>query len=303
MSNTFGLLVPCYNAAAFIPDFLKNVQEQHKQFDEIIFYDDASTDETVDLLRKSNYRVINAGVNMGQSFARNRLIEITECTWIHFHDIDDFMDPKFLQTTSSLATEDIDVVLCNVDWYDESGKNILMSWKYSNLINKNPIAYTISHPIGGINGLYKKNKLLEINGFNEAFRVWEDSDLHIQLAAKNAHFRVIEEVLSYSVRRVNSASTNQLYGWQTRLSFLNEYAKKFKSKECSRAIGDQAQITASNLIFYRSFNEAEDALKLSESCGVKVPNKKSFVWNFIKFLMPQAIRVKIRLLQLKNAFH
>jgi len=300
----FSLLVPCYNSERFIDGFLANIDKLNKPFDEVIFYDDASTDNTVTLLTKRGCTVIKGDENKGPGFARNMLAAAAEGQWIHFHDIDDFLAPDYLAKTATVAqTGNYDVVLCNVDWYDTDQKNILISWKYSNgQINQDSVSYTIAHPIGGINGLYRKEKFLATGGFNTSLRIWEDADLHVKLAGKGARFYVIEEVLSISIRYSNSASADQTAGWLTRLNLLTSYQKLYFDKTIRITIGRQAQLAASILIMAQQYDAAKRALKLSELCGLKVPDGKSSVWRILHIMLPAWLRIKLRMAQLKFAF-
>ena len=302
---SYAILVPCYNAEQYIDGFLKNLVIQTLQFDEVIFYDDASIDDTVKLLKGKGFNVISGEVNKGPGYARNQLAAACKSEWMHFHDIDDELDLDYLAKTSAVTKSDpsVDVVLCNVDWHDAVSRKVLLSWTYSNEeINKNSIAYTIAHPIGGINGLYRKSKFIQTGGFNTEIRIWEDADLHVKLAANNAVFRVIEEVLSRSLRYYDSASSNQAQGWLTRLNLLTAYSKSFTGIAEQNEIGRQANVTTSNLILNGETAAATKALKLSETCGVSVPNNNSHVWNILKQLLPASVRIPLRVFQLRMAF-
>lgn len=302
--ETFALLVPCFNAEKHIDVFLKNLQSQEKQFDEVIFYDDASTDNTASLLRQSGYKVISGSENGGPSVARNRLALESTSTWIHFHDIDDLLDNTYLKKVSIEAvTRHIDVVLCNVDWFDSKRENCVISWKYSNeLIHLDPLAYTIENPIGGINGMYRKTLFQKIGGFDENLRQWEDADLHVRLAWNNCRFFVVEEVLAYAIRHSNSLSLNQKDAWLTRAFLLKRYFKNFKSLPTQLVIGKEAQRAASQLILYHEFESSTQMLLLSEACGVSVPNSNRIIWRLIKAIIPYKLRINLRIIQLRLAF-
>jgi glycosyltransferase involved in cell wall biosynthesis len=299
-----SLLVPCFNSARFIHGFLKNIAALNKPFDEILFYDDASTDNTAAILTTKGYKVIKGMTNQGPGFARNMLALSATGSWFHFHDIDDFLNPDYLLKTSTIAqTDSYDVILCDVDWYDADQKNILLSWKYHHsLINQNPVSYTIGHPIGGINGLYRKETFIAMGGFNTTLRIWEDADLHVKLAGAGARFYIIEEVLSISIRYSGSASTNQTVGWLNRLALLSSYESTYTDRVVRTTIGKQAQLTASKLILARQYGAAKSALKLSELCGLKVPDSNNPVWHLINTILPARLRIKLRMAQLKIAF-
>ena len=300
----YSLLVPCYNAQNYIEGFIENLETLILPFDEIIFYDDASEDNTVQILISKGLNVIQGKTNKGPGYARNKLVENSTCEWFHFHDIDDLLTPDYLTRTSELAEKGkFDVILCNVNWFDSRTKKLVRSWEYSDTeMNQNPLVYTISNPIGGINGLYRKTKFIETGGFNTTIRIWEDADIHVRLAGKNAIFHVIEEVLSYSIRYPTSTSPNQKLGWLTRANLLGEYYKIYKQEVVRSEIGTQAQLVASYLILYLQNNAAREALQLSELCNVKVPKNTSKVWTLLKKIIPAPLRIELRLLHLKVAF-
>ncbi|RZK39374.1 MAG: glycosyltransferase [Pedobacter sp.] len=305
-SDKFSLLVPCYNAENYIDNFIENINALDKPFDEILFYDDASTDNSYQILTSRGYKVIRGAENKGAGYARNKLVEYCSNEWVHFHDIDDGLKPNYLIKVASIIEKDknVDVVLCNVDWYDAKSKALLLNWQYSNSeINLNSLKYTIANPIGGINGLYRKSKVLEINGFNTHIRIWEDADFHVKLASSKAIFYVIDEVLSYSLRYENSASTDQINAWIIRLELLQEYANTNSNLEILSEIGVQSQVAASALILQHQSNAAKKAFQLSEKCGVPVPFNTSKIWNFLKILLPSSLRINMRIFQLQYAFN
>lgn len=303
---TYGLLVPCYNAESFIDQFIGNIENLDKKFDEVIFYDDASTDNTFNVLSGKGYRVIRGEINRGPGFARNKLVKATHCQYVHFHDIDDLMDAKYLTKTSEIIQQDndLDVVLCNVDWHDASSSQLLLKWNYSNSeINNNALAYSISNPIGGINGLYRVEKFNLSGGFNTEIKIWEDADFHVRLAATNANFFVIEETLCTSLRRSISASSNQTLAWINRSILLEEYANIYNNNATIlKVIGIEAQKAASNLVILAQFTDAKQMLRLSERCNIQVPKSQSKIWRVAKFLLHSRLRISLYMLHLKIAF-
>jgi glycosyltransferase involved in cell wall biosynthesis len=300
----YSLLVPCYNAASFVSAFLENIARLNPSFDEVLFYDDASTDNTVHRLLSSGYEVIRGDINRGPGYARNQLAKAAKGDYIHFHDIDDGLDPAYLYKTSAIARgNDYDVILCNVDWFDAAKQDIVLSWKYSHQeMIRHPTAYAITHPIGGINGLYRRQTVLGIGGFNTRIPIWEDADFHIRLAISQAKFYIVEETLAFALRQAASASADQTLGWLTRLTLLIDYAAMLNEPQARTAIGLQAQLAASHLILQGQSERAKTALLLSEGCSVKVPSGKALHWLLFKAILPRSVRVNLRLLQLKTAF-
>jgi len=229
---TYSLLIPCYNASAYFDLFIKHIEALNIVFDEIIFYDDASSDNTAQLILSKGYRLIQGNENKGPGFARNRLAEAATGDYIHFHDVDDEFHPNFLtwikaKTTSSQA----DVILGHADWLDSATRTPQICWRYNEAeINVDTIGYFITHPLGVINVTYKRQAFLKVNGFDEKQRCWEDADLHVRLAAAGASFSVIDEILAYSIRHGNGISNDQKACWHCRLNFLNQYAQKYSDR-------------------------------------------------------------------------
>ncbi|MCX2575922.1 glycosyltransferase family A protein [Pedobacter sandarakinus] len=301
---TYALLVPCYNAERYVDEFLNHLSLLSRHFDEVIFYDDGSTDNTYQILTERKQQVIKGLGNNGPGYARNQLLSKSSATFVHFHDIDDFMHVDYLKETSWLVeSAPYDVVLCNVDWLNEDGE-LERSWNYSNHdLNADPISYAISHPIGGINGLYRKQTLIEISGYNTSSRIWEDADLHVRLAGANANFFVIEKTLCHSIRRTNTASNDQTMGWKIRLAYLQDYSKSCFNGEQQKVIGIEAQTVASRLIMLNEIPDAITALKLSEKCGIRVPNSTKILWRLLKTILSHNLIIRLRISQLMFSFN
>src|SRR6476659_9336329 len=90
--NRLALCVPAFNAAGHLPRLLESVRAQTGSFDEILIYDDASTDETADIARGFGAHVIRSDQNTGASVAKNQLAERASAAWSHFPDADDELE-------------------------------------------------------------------------------------------------------------------------------------------------------------------------------------------------------------------
>ncbi|WP_316806882.1 glycosyltransferase family A protein [Pedobacter agri] len=225
----FSLLIPCYNAERYIDKFIHEIKTLNQSFDEIIFYNDASTDKTEKILIEKGYDVISGLVNKGPGYARNQLAKAARGEYLHFHDIDDEFNPDFLVLVeNSLQNKTPDLILGNADWVDESSRKPIIKWSYNNLeITKNPLAYFIKNPLGVINTIYRRDFFLQINGFNEQINCWEDSDLNIRMAAEASSIAVIDATLAYSIRHNNGISSNQNWCWDCRLKFIEIYLQHY----------------------------------------------------------------------------
>jgi glycosyltransferase involved in cell wall biosynthesis len=230
---TVSLLVPCYNAEDYILDFIESMSRQTIPFDEVLFYDDASTDSTAEILRQRNFgRVISGKFNKGPSIGRNILLRESTGQLIHFHDIDDWLEPTFLEQTLQALSEEWDIVLTNIRVIDrETGKNIQIH-DYSELMSSNdPTEFFLTHCCYPINGLYRREVLEKIGGFRETISRDEDPDLHIRLAYSGVRIRSLP--LPLAINRFGSgsySSTSYIACWHEHLKALQYYAQELPQK-------------------------------------------------------------------------
>ena len=111
-----SLLIPCHNAAGHLPRLWETVRAQTRPFNEIICYDDASTDDTAAVAAALGARVISGECNAGPAHARNQLWRAADTEWVHFHDADDLLEPAYHATVAARVNADTDVVICNARW-------------------------------------------------------------------------------------------------------------------------------------------------------------------------------------------
>lgn len=95
------MLTPVYNAVHHVARYEADVARQARQPDQIVLYDDGSTDGTGDLLaewaaRDRRVRLIDGGTNRGRGAARQALLEAVETDYVAWLDVDDFWHPQKL---------------------------------------------------------------------------------------------------------------------------------------------------------------------------------------------------------------
>lgn len=209
---TLALLIPAYNASAYLPRLLDSAARQTQPFDEIWVYDDCSTDDTADVAKKLGTNVIRGEINRGCSFGKSVLIERTSCDWVHFHDADDLLMPNFVEHAHQWMSEkDADVVCfgCEERWED-SRELISVSAPDDKGLLEDPIGYTIRYKINAISGLYRRSSFLSAGGFDLDPEVLfnEDQACHAKLARAGLVFRGDRTVTVVNLRRRASMWTS-----------------------------------------------------------------------------------------------
>jgi glycosyltransferase involved in cell wall biosynthesis len=95
MKPLVSILIPAFNAEAWIGDTIRSALAQTWQRKEIIVVDDGSTDQTLALARRFASRevVVVAQENQGASAARNHALSLSQGDYIQWLDADDLLSP------------------------------------------------------------------------------------------------------------------------------------------------------------------------------------------------------------------
>jgi len=116
MASLVSILIPCYNAARWLPETIESALAQTWPQTEIILVDDGSRDESLDIARRFATRGVKviAQANRGASAARNAALTASQGDWLQFLDADDLLAPGKITHQMNLATQlaRADVVLC-----------------------------------------------------------------------------------------------------------------------------------------------------------------------------------------------
>lgn len=126
-----SIIIPCFNAASYIEQCISRLASQTYKDFEIVFVDDCSTDETLNLLYsvQSKYKdldikILHNDVNLGPGISRNKGIKQAYSKYITFCDCDDWYDYNFLEKMLSLLEKNnADIAFCGYKIVDENGNS------------------------------------------------------------------------------------------------------------------------------------------------------------------------------------
>ena len=112
-----SVVIPVYNIEAYLPDCLDSVISQSLVEIEIICVNDASTDSSMDILKKyaardERIRIISCDENRGQAHARNLGLEKAVGEYIYFVDADDMVKAGAFKDLYRIAREDDLELIC-----------------------------------------------------------------------------------------------------------------------------------------------------------------------------------------------
>ncbi|MDR1467409.1 MAG: glycosyltransferase [Oscillospiraceae bacterium] len=138
-----SIIVPVFNSEKFLSRCVKSLTCQILDEIEIILINDASTDNSLKIIRDfekkfpNKIRVINSNVNLKQGGARNLGIKAAKGEYLGFVDSDDWVEPNMFSALYKKAKkEDSDMIGCKY-FYAFSDKNFYaVSNRYSKNLEK-----------------------------------------------------------------------------------------------------------------------------------------------------------------------
>jgi glycosyltransferase involved in cell wall biosynthesis len=206
--------VPTFNSTDTIRDVIRSIERQTFRDFEIIVVDDASTDGTVDLLKREFpwHRVISLPRNLGPAGARNAGIRAARGEWIAFLDGDDVWMPWRLADQFEAVRLFPDAVLIcgdieltpNAAGLSEGSaaespwsgagrpREALRVVQLEDFIDENPA------PTSTV--LARRRAIQQAGGFDEQFRGPEDIDLWMRIAAAGPVVKLKTPLARYQER-------------------------------------------------------------------------------------------------------
>jgi glycosyltransferase involved in cell wall biosynthesis len=185
-----SVVIPCHNAGRWIEGTLRSVAGQTLYPHEVIVIDDASTDDSVEQIRRSGVEVRLITVRCrNAAAARNAGIEVATGDWVALLDADDLWYPNHLERATEVLGGTSDVAyraLC--DDITADGARVPQS-------KRQPITTTrtgITHEeyielenrelyFGHSSVLYKRERLREVGAFEPAQVRRHDIDLWLRM--------------------------------------------------------------------------------------------------------------------------
>lgn len=231
-----SLIVPVYNAAKYLPAMAESLLTQDWENMQILFSDDGSTDESVQILTRLAERdsriTIVIEENGGVSAARNRALALVDGDYIGFADADDILAPDYVRKlVEALEATGADMACCGFDRiYEKSGKKDFLptGHREQETVERDGMARLLLRPDGYTtvvwNKLFRREALTKPDGtllrFDESLHIVEDGEYIFRSGVKRAVF-FPERLYRYYVR-----TTGAMYGKLTERKLTELTARK-----------------------------------------------------------------------------
>ena len=213
-----SIITPTYNCAKFIGATIESVLNQTYQNFEMIIVDDASKDNTEEVVKSfkdKRIKYIRLSKNSGPAVARNRAMEEAKGKYMAFLDSDDLWKREKLEKQINFIKKNKYKIICSdYEQIDEEGNKLNKISPCKQKVNYNGIL--LSCPVGNSTVFYDVSKLGKFKVPN--IRKRNDDALWLQILKKEEYMYGQKEVLMEYRIRQNSVSSNKLslikYHWQ-----------------------------------------------------------------------------------------
>jgi glycosyltransferase involved in cell wall biosynthesis len=226
-SLPISVVVPAYNAAAFLAEALASVRAQTRPAAEVIVVDNGSTDASQAIAQKAGARVLRLE-RPGVSAARNAGIRAATQPWIAFLDADDLWEPDKLasQWQAVKACPHVSTVITDFTEFDASGTQVqsfLERRENYQAILRREVAPAVmccdddsfrAHFLRGnffapSTVLARRELLLDVGLFDEAMTHMEDRELWLRMVPRTT-VAVVERPLVHTRLHASNASGDLL---------------------------------------------------------------------------------------------
>jgi succinoglycan biosynthesis protein ExoO len=224
MTPIVSVVIPAYNTEKYIGQAIESVLAQTEQNFEVIVVDDASTDTTVDVVKRfadARIKLLVNERNRGVCYSRNRAIQTARGEWIALLDADDWYgSPQRLERLLDVAqAENADLIADDVYFIEDGQKHpsatLLSVGKQFNEPKKiDAIAFIESHMkparysphLGLTKPIIKYSFLLQNKiSYNEKLAFVEDLYFYLLCLTLRGNFIIVPEPY-YCYRRTNCNS-------------------------------------------------------------------------------------------------
>jgi GT2 family glycosyltransferase len=258
---TFSVVIAAYQAAGFVADAIESVLAQTLRPIEIVVCDDGSTDELeaalapyadeITLLRKENG---------GPASAKNLGAQATSGEFVAILDADDVYLPERLEALAELAAARPGLDILTTDCLIVSNGRYVRNCycgEYRFEVDDQRRGILERNFVGPGQMAVRREALLSVGGFDEAFRHAEDWDCWIRMILAGSRVGLVDEPLGEHRVRATSLASNRARQFEGYVAVLEKAGAR------RDLTGEERRVLERSLGVHRrrlALHEAEAAL-------------------------------------------
>jgi glycosyltransferase involved in cell wall biosynthesis len=200
--------IPNFNMAGYVAHAIESVLKQTYQDIEVLVLDDASTDNSVEVIQAfsdNRIRFLQFDENRGTVAAINQMAAMATGEWYVSLAADDLLEPTTIERMVNEFVRDpwLEFVATQTDFIDKDGAPYSADHPFKNILkasNKPREEWLRQLYYGnqyfGV-GMYRRKVLLDIGGWNAEHGVLTDYEMYLRLLQRE-NIHVIEESLTHT---------------------------------------------------------------------------------------------------------
>jgi glycosyltransferase involved in cell wall biosynthesis len=127
-ARTVSIAIPAYNGEEYLEQALRSIREQTSPPDEVLLFDNASTDGTLDIARRhlTEDQIRTARENKGGAWNFSRAVRESTGVYFAWLACDDYLAPRFVEACAARLDSRPDAVAClpGIRYVDEAGATL-----------------------------------------------------------------------------------------------------------------------------------------------------------------------------------
>lgn len=293
----FSIIIPAFNVAEYIEKAINSILNQSFSSYEIIIYNDASTDGTLNKLQRYNHlenvTIINNYENLGLAHARNASLAKAKGEYVMFLDGDDYLSDASLEYLSAnIGSNDVLIYdhLCiweNGGVRPSSAKSLLRNNQMSfQTVQDRLVLFDVLNVAW--NKVYRRSFLKHNNLFFEG-GYYEDIPFHYKVILCATKLSVVPEVCYYYRQREGSilnSTSNKHSSIITQYKRIFDYVNINKVQICVMDKIMERMISHIFILFLKNNKRLKREsvvdiykgfIKLSHCYGVKTKRKTAML--------------------------
>lgn len=190
MQPLVSIIITNYNYGRFLAEAIESALAQTWQDREILFIDDGSTDDSVEVARRYPITVLTQQ-NSGVCIARNNALSLARGKYVMFLDADDRLVPTAVEHMLARlqgAPADVGYVYAQMEYFGvKTGLFASQPFNARELAKANFICATT---------LLRKQVIVDAGGYDDGFRMLrEDWELYLRLWSRGYRGEFLPEVI------------------------------------------------------------------------------------------------------------
>lgn len=226
-SANISVIIPAYNAEAYLAETLTSVFSQSLPPLEVIVINDGSKDKTSEIAKQFPVVLIDQ-VNQGPAKARNTGVYASKAPWVAFLDADDTWDLKKLEAADAEIAKhsDADMIATNMmTGNPENGwKSVELSDRFDNTKSFFHQLYRKSF-LATSTLVIRKERIIKEGGFDPLYFGPEDFDLWLKIALHGGRLYFINSYLTNYRIHANSITSDPSRTYKDTLLILQKHKK------------------------------------------------------------------------------